>query len=631
MIRTPPGQPPTRATRARGNWLLPLALFLVLGSCTLGAWQWQLGIQKQAHVQEDNLESAAITAEIRERLNLHGLFLRSLQAFGSTHRDGDLRAWQDFARAVDPSRNLPGMFAFAYAQHVAEGEGARFEISARNRVDRRNFRISPPPGGGPSMPIVFVASESPAAKRSIGFDMYSEVERRSAIERAALTRSVAMTGPIVLQPDQETRRPGFQMMQAIYTRDTGLDNARQRREALRGVVLAAYRFDEFIGSVKLMLGSRFAIRIFDEKLGDDGQEPAAPTLLYDSDPTAPAASDGAMLHHEIDFGGRNWILQFRPRAAVNAGLETSELILIGGLLGSLLLAAWVHYLATHRERAERYARELNRELSAHRDRLQEQVDERTANLRTALHQAHAANEAKTEFLANMTHELRTPMHAILGFVDLGMARIDDKAKLTLYLQRIEQSAQRLLALINDLLDLSKLDSGKGELVLEPCDLRELVEQVAAQAEPLLIQRQLYVDLRCRCADTVVLGDRTRLTQVLWNLLSNAIKFSPDEGTIVVDMTDALLPAGRRQDDSGTQPALAVSIADRGIGIPEGELEAIFDQFVQGSATKSGAGGTGLGLSICRAIVAQHRGRIVANNNAQGGATFTFTLPRNGSG
>jgi signal transduction histidine kinase len=112
------------------------------------------------------------------------------------------------------------------------------------------------------------------------------------------------------------------------------------------------------------------------------------------------------------------------------------------------------------------------------------------------------------------------------------------------------------------------------------------------------------------------------------LLSNAIKFSPVGGSIRIALACASLPAGRRAGDAGFQAALEISFIDQGVGIPEDELETIFDKFVQSTATKSGAGGTGLGLAICRGIVSQHRGTIVAHNNSGQGACFVVTLPLN---
>jgi signal transduction histidine kinase/sensor domain CHASE-containing protein len=618
---------PTHGTtlrRSRGNWLLPLATFLLLALVTLATWYWQLRIQTQAEELANNLESAAITAEIRDRLNLHGQFLRSLQAFAAATPNQDLATWRRFAQAMETEDSLAGMFAFAYAPAVRLDAAKSFQKSRKIPVDRSNPGIFPKTDSRLALPLAFIAPESPAA---IGFDLLSEPTRREAINRAVRTGNIAMTAPIELQPDIGTKRPGFQMVYAIFHDQASRRDA--NRHSLAGVVLTAYRFDEFMSSFKLPLSSRFMLHIFDESLAGNSAETSAPTLIYNSAPSH-NVSGTPLLHHEIDFGGRNWVLHFYLSEHRNRGLDTPALVLYSGLLGSLLLALLVHHLATHRERAERYALSLTRELSEHRDHLQELVHERTASLNAALQQARAANQAKSEFLANMSHELRTPMHAILGFVELGSRRAANASdpRITLYFQRIDQSGLRLLSLIDELLDLSKLDA--GQMVLHPngFDLLDLVKQVGAQLESLLIDRRLRLEISCQAASTYITADQGRITQVICNLLSNAIKFSPEGGCIRVALSEAELPAGRRAQDSGSQAGLAISFIDQGVGIPTDELEHIFEKFVQSSATKNGAGGTGLGLAICRAIVAQHRGTIAAHNNPGPGACFVVTLPLN---
>jgi len=119
-------------------------------------------------------------------------------------------------------------------------------------------------------------------------------------------------------------------------------------------------------------------------------------------------------------------------------------------------------------------------------------------------------------------------------------------------------------------------------------------------------------------------DRLRIQQVLANLLANAIRFSREDSMITITLSETLLPRGRR--GSGWQPAIEIAVADEGIGIPERELDAVFDKFVQSTRSRTGAGGTGLGLAICREIVLAHRGRIKAANRPAGGALFTVTLP-----
>ncbi|NTV69763.1 MAG: hypothetical protein HGA71_06415 [Azonexaceae bacterium] len=611
--------------RSHGNWLLPLATFLLLALLTLATWHWQLRIQTQAEELANNQESAAITAEIRDRLNLHGQFLRSLQAFAAAAPTQDKAMWRRFAKAMETEGSLAGMFAFAYAPAVHRNAPETLGKSSKIPVDRAMARIFLKTNSGLALPLVFIAPESPAVESAIGFDLLSEPMRREAINRAVLTDSIAMTAPIELQPDKGTKRPGFQMLHAIFQEHGVAKNT----PSFAGVVLTAYRFDEFMSSFKLPLSSRFVLLIFDEPLAGQSTEASAPTLIYNSDPSR--SIDGApLLHHEIDFGGRNWILHFYQSSHGSKGLDTPALVLYGGLLGSLLLALLVHHLATHRERAERYALALTRELSEHRDHLQELVHERTASLDRALQQARAANQAKSEFLANMSHELRTPMHAILGFVELGSRRATNVSdpRIAQYFQRIDQSGQRLLSLIDELLDLSKLDA--GQMVLHPTrlDVAVLIKQVGAQLESLLIDRQLHLDISSQVASTWITADESRITQIICNLLSNAIKFSPQGGCIRIELSEAQLPAGRRAQDSGLQAALAISFIDQGIGIPSDELEHIFEKFVQSSATKNGAGGTGLGLAICRAIVSQHRGTIAAHNNPGPGACFVVTLPLN---
>ncbi|MBL8428955.1 MAG: CHASE domain-containing protein [Dechloromonas sp.] len=619
----------TTSRHSRGNWLLPLAILLLLASTTLATWRWQSGLQQEADELAAAQESAAIAAEVRDRLNLHGQFLHALKAFAESSPTQALAGWRRFASAMHINDSLPGMYAFAYAAAVHLQSPDPFENLAKFPVDRRTFRIFPKPATGLAMPLLFVAPETPALKAVVGFDLLSEPARRDAVNRTMLTGNIAMTAPIELQPDKGTKRLGFQMIQAFFNDGTPTGNDYNRKENLAGVVVTAYRFDEFMSSFKLPLSSRFVLQIFDEPLSGEASEPPAPMQIYNSDPSF-VTSGAPLLHHEIDFGGRNWLLHFHPRGKTASGLDAPSLVLYGGLLGSLLIALLVHHLATHRERAERYALELTRELTQHRDHLQELVDERTASLHGALQQARAAIQAKSEFLANMSHELRTPMHAILSFVELGNRRAANASdpKIGQYFQRIDQSGQRLLNLIDELLDLSKLDAGQMALRPTTFDALALTQQVGAQLESLLVKRKLALEINSQANSTQLSADKERITQVICNLLSNAIKFSPDGGTIRVEFAKTELPAGRRSGDSGSREALTMSFIDQGIGIPENETESIFDKFVQSSATKTGAGGTGLGLAICRALVTQHRGTIVAKNNTGDGASFVVTLPLN---
>ncbi len=227
----------------------------------------------------------------------------------------------------------------------------------------------------------------------------------------------------------------------------------------------------------------------------------------------------------------------------------------------------------------------------------------------------AANHAKSQFLANMSHELRTPLHGVLSFAAFGIKKAGTAARQDLlrYFEKIDHSANVLMTLVNDLLDLAKLESGKMTFEFTRTDLRSLILMVGDEFSSTVSARNIKVAVSPSDFDTRIIADPNKIMQVVRNLLSNAVKFSPDGGRIEV---------GLNRDDT----SISVSVRDQGPGIPEDELDAIFDKFIQSSKTRTGAGGTGLGLSICEEIVAAHQGRVWAENNPRGGAALTFELP-----
>ncbi|MBL8482592.1 MAG: GAF domain-containing protein [Rhodocyclaceae bacterium] len=257
------------------------------------------------------------------------------------------------------------------------------------------------------------------------------------------------------------------------------------------------------------------------------------------------------------------------------------------------------------------------ELRRHRDRLAEMVEEQTAHLRHAKDEAEAANKSKSAFLANMSHELRTPMHAILSFAKFGENGTErlPSAKLKEYFLRVRQSGERLLTLLNDLLDLSRMEAGAMPMQFSPHALEEVAREVASELSAIFAVRRLRLVVECEPGLPRLNMDAYRMAQVVRNLLSNAVKFSPEGGTVSVLI-------GSDAGDKG----LVMRVLDEGVGIPENELEAIFDKFVQSSKTHSGAGGTGLGLAICREILNAHGATVMASNRPGGGAQFTVHIP-----
>jgi signal transduction histidine kinase len=250
---------------------------------------------------------------------------------------------------------------------------------------------------------------------------------------------------------------------------------------------------------------------------------------------------------------------------------------------------------------------------AHAD-LERRVEERTEELRKAKDQAEEAVRIKSEFLANISHELRTPMHGILSFAAFGLRKTETaaRAKLLDYFEKIHLSGSRLLGLLNDLLDLSKLDAGRMEMEFAPNDVSSVVGNVVDEFRSLVSERNITIDWEARIERPFVL-DAVRIMQVIRNIVGNAVRFSPPGGRITVTA-------------EGSPGLLLVAVEDEGVGIPDDELETVFAKFVQSRKTKTGAGGTGLGLAICKEIVDAHRGRIWAEPGHTRGARVSFEIP-----
>lgn len=235
--------------------------------------------------------------------------------------------------------------------------------------------------------------------------------------------------------------------------------------------------------------------------------------------------------------------------------------------------------------------------------------------RAARDAALQASRAKSDFIANVSHELRTPLQSILGFSEIGSLRTRREPRLAELFADVHRAGERMLSLVNDLLDLSKIEHGVDPIQPARLDLRPLAAEVARELRPQLAAKGLQLQAVLGGEELVVLADPLRLQQLLRNLLANAVRFSPQGGCIEVTAW---------HDDGADEVRL--DVADRGPGIPPDELETIFEAFVQSSATREAAGGTGLGLAICRRIAQAHGGRIWAANREGGGAIISLVLP-----
>ncbi|MGB9880297.1 MAG: sensor histidine kinase, partial [Anaerolineae bacterium] len=236
-------------------------------------------------------------------------------------------------------------------------------------------------------------------------------------------------------------------------------------------------------------------------------------------------------------------------------------------------------------------------------------------LRNAYEQLKELDRMKSDFISTVSHELRSPLHSISGYVQLLLdGKAPDKATQQECLEIVYRQTQHLTNLINDLLDASRMESASLVLQKEPVQMYLAVQEVLADLQPLAEQAQITLTNHLTPDLPVVFGDKERLKQVVRNLVHNAIKFTPKGGHVTISAT---VEPGR----------IVVSVQDDGIGIPAEALPRLFERFYQvDSSSTRRAGGTGLGLYICKQIVTAHGGEIWVKSQVGKGSTFSFTLP-----
>ncbi|BAL94755.1 ATP-binding protein [Rubrivivax gelatinosus] len=347
----------------------------------------------------------------------------------------------------------------------------------------------------------------------------------------------------------------------------------------------------------LMRMDRF-IRRADEVFGTSGGQGPARDALLELEPELMALgqeihglSMRAAHHVGEQVAARNATVQHHNMIGIGLTVSLSALTLAFALL------------------ALRQMRQLDRRRAA--------LEELAEHLRQARRDAEAASEAKSAFLANMSHEIRTPFHGLLGMLSL-LRETGLNQQQVGYLRTATESADHLLAILNDILDMSQLESGRMVLNSTPVELRALLRDVEALMRPQAHAKSLALHI---VADPAlperVLCDATRVKQVLFNLLSNAIKFS-DRGAVVLDV---------QAHDAVAVPELVFTVTDQGIGIDEATLATLFHRFVQGDSSRSRRhGGTGLGLEISRNLARLMGGDITVTSQPGSGSSFRFRMP-----
>ncbi len=480
----------------------------------------------------------------------------------------------------------PDLQALAWNPLVTGAQRPTWEQRARSEGFSGFEFTQEKPGGGletaaarpAHYPVYFLESlEKNAA--ALGFDVGSESRRLAALERARDTGESIATEPIRLAQESGSQL-GFIVFHPVYTRPA--NTIEERRAALYGFCTAVFRIGDLIElTLRPSGGNPVVLTICDRK----GSE------IYRQE--GKRASGHAATDVPISVAGEHWNLRFEPADSFGGvGIRLLPWVTpVAGLVITGLLASYLWSSA-------RQAAALSREVAVRQ---------------AAEHSADSANRAKSEFLANMSHEIRTPMNAILGYSQI-LSRDDSLPPFHRdAVATIISSGNHLLHLIDEILDLSKIDAGRMEVTPSDFDPTALVREMAAMFQQPCEEKHLglRIELPEPSLPPLLHGDEGKLRQILINLLGNAVKFTPG-GRVTLRVT----PAGPDK--------WRFSVEDTGIGIDGKILAGIFEPFQQGPTSKS-AGGAGLGLAIARRQAELMEGNLTVTSEPGKGSVFTATV------
>ena len=511
--------------------------------------------------------------------------------------------WVSFVASIAPFMN-EGVVGLGQVERIARADVEALERRVRAQ-GLRDFRVE----RTGTRPVLYVVTRiEPAARNAgaLGLDVGSGTTRRRAADRAMDTGKAALSRRIrIIEGAQEV--PGFLLFLPRYASGAPIETTEQRRAALVGWVYASLRIHELTLGLLDAAGQDLAFVI-----REASQAGTAPPL-YDSG--VAGATGGLRRTVDLDVDGETWHIEFRshPGSGVDASILLPKAVLGGGLVGTVLVGLLGVTMASARRRAEGLAETMTRRL------VQTNADLASAaeRSRQLAREATEASQAKSRFLAMISHEIRTPMNGVIGMTSLLLDSPLSSAQRD-YADTIRASGDALMAIIDDILDFTKVESGRFHLTPEPFDLRDCVRGATSMLADRASEKG--ITLRVEVAGDVpvrLVGDANRLRQVLVNLVGNAVKFT-EVGDVVLNV---------RMAAGGGAGDVQFQVRDTGIGIDAEARTRLFEPFTQGDASISRRfGGTGLGLAITRRLLELMGGSIAVDSVPGVGSTFTATVP-----
>lgn len=584
---------------------------------------------QKAFVQDCN----EIKSKIITRINLQTEFLIGGSNLFEASESVSREEWKRYNKFSTGNIKFRGVQAIGFAPIVKLAD-LKKHISVTQKEGFPKYNVFPEGIRESYTPIVYLEPFVGRNTFAFGYDMYSESVRRKAMELARDKNEPVLSGKIFLVlEDKKTIQAGTVIFIPVY-KDMPIQTVASRREAISGWVFCAFRMDDLMISI---LGASFSEDNHNIHLKIYEDSTIAPeALLFDSQKIKKENRTDLKIRTRmlpIFINGKKWNLKFSHSSENTIRFSTlTLLILICGTIISLLLSALSYTLLVTRKRAGMIAKKLTSDLK-HKNQDYEKINEKlntnniqlllskeklkTANeeLQKALVRAKESDQLKSAFLANMSHEIRTPMNGIIGFAELLKNPNLSTEEHKNYVEIIGKSGNRLLSIINDIVDISKIEAGQMQVGSSVTDVNEQMQYIFTFFKPEANEKGLHFALNNPFADKEILisTDHEKLYAILINLVKNAIKYTAKGG----------IQFG--YDIKGDH--FEFYVTDTGIGISENRLKAIFERFIQADFNdKMARQGAGLGLAIAKSYVELLGGTIWVESEFQKGSTFYFTLP-----
>ena len=576
---------------------------VVLAVClgTLGLlWSGSMRRAEDRLGERLDLTATKIAETVEQGLREHERLLHIGRALFDASDEVTREDWRTFVEQLDLDTHTPGVLALGYVARVESAELAAF-VQAARADGAPDFRVRPhryadTDGHGQVSYVILYSEPAERNRGAWGTDVATNSTNRRTYEASLQSGRTRMAAGFALtQAGRDAQ--GMVMTLPVYHR-TG-----ERAGQAQGWMTTAVVLDAFIASIREPDWDGFVLSIETDAAGGDRAVVSTRPGAHGTDPDL--LGKRPEIVRPLDMFGERISVRLAPASAdlVYADTRDARTLLLIGLMASALLTLITWTATRTRQHAVAMARQMTESLRTNEQRQRELA-----------RRAEQANRAKSEFLANMSHEIRTPMTAILGYADIVDSGDADDGTRAEAVGAIRRAGRHLLTIINDVLDISKIESGHMEVVREPCDLPSAITDAVTglQAQAAVKGLTLRAELEGTIPSSVA-TDGHRVRQILINLIGNAVKFT-DSGSVSVRVS--------HRDDT-----LTIRVEDTGPGIHQSKLEAIFQPFEQADNSSSRRHeGTGLGLTISRRLACLLGGDLSATSTVGVGSAFTLNIP-----